>query len=143
MARITIYHNPRCSKSRQTLELIREKGSEPEIIEYLKTPPSRQELARVLSLLGMKPRDLVRKKEVEYKQAGLDNEALSDDEIIDLSLGTLEDPDLNRLLVRPPQPWQGPRERQPFKQEPPDAQTRTLSRGEHGAPSGRSAFRAG
>lgn len=95
MARITIYHNPRCSKSRQTLELIREKAGEPEIIEYLKTPPSREELARVLSLLGMKPRDLVRKKEAEYKQAGLDNEALSDDEIIELMIR------YPRLIERP------------------------------------------
>ena len=95
MSSITIYHNPRCSKSRQTLELIREKAGEPEIIEYLKTPPSRGELNRILSLLDMKPRDLLRKKEAEYKQAGLDDESLGDDEIIELMI------QYPRLIERP------------------------------------------
>ena len=83
MSTVTIYHNPRCSKSRQTLELIREKAGDPEIIEYLKTPPSADELRQVLALLGMKPRELLRKKESEYKEAGLDNMDLSDDDIIE------------------------------------------------------------
>jgi arsenate reductase (glutaredoxin) len=61
-----IYHNPRCTKSRQTLALIREAGVEPEVIEYLKTPPSRAELDRILKLLDLEPADIIRKKEAEY-----------------------------------------------------------------------------
>lgn len=60
---VTIYHNPRCSTSRKTLDLLRQKGLEPRIVEYLKTPPSATELKRLLGLMGMKARDLVRKKE--------------------------------------------------------------------------------
>lgn len=77
-----IYHNPRCSKSRQTLQLLKDKGIEPEIVEYLKTPPSEQELKEVLNMLDMKPRDLMRKKEAEYKANKLDDESLSDEELI-------------------------------------------------------------
>lgn len=73
---VKIYHNPRCGKSRQTLQLIKEQGIEPEIIEYLKTPPSAEELDDILQKLGMEPRDLIRKQEAEYKAGGLDNEAL-------------------------------------------------------------------
>jgi len=65
---LTIYHNPRCSKSRQTLELIRSRGLEPEIIEYLKTPPSEAELDRILTMLGIEPEALMRKGEAEYKE---------------------------------------------------------------------------
>ncbi|HKJ83361.1 MAG TPA: arsenate reductase (glutaredoxin) [Mariprofundaceae bacterium] len=64
---ITIYHNPRCSKSRNTLSLLQEQGIEPEIVEYLKTPPSEAELDRILTLLGMEPEELMRKGEDEYK----------------------------------------------------------------------------
>ncbi len=64
---IRIYHNPRCSKSRQALALLREAGHEPEIVEYLKTPPSEAELARLLGLLGMAPEELMRKGEADYK----------------------------------------------------------------------------
>ena len=67
---VTIYHNPRCAKSRATLALLREKGIEPRVVEYLKEPPSAAELKRILALLGMKPRDLLRK--AEAKAAGLD-----------------------------------------------------------------------
>ena len=74
---VTIYHNPRCSKSRQTLELLRENGIEPEIIEYLKTPPSASELDGVLKKLGLEPRDLMRRKENAYKAAGLGDPALN------------------------------------------------------------------
>lgn len=70
---ITIYHNPRCSKSRQTLELLRERGIEPVIVEYLKTPPSAHELERILALLGLEPRQLMRRGESEYKANGLDD----------------------------------------------------------------------
>ncbi len=79
---VTIYHNPRCSKSRQTLQLLREKGVEPEIVEYLKTPPSKEEIEMLLSLLGMVPRELLRKKEAPYSKRGLDNERLSDATLI-------------------------------------------------------------
>jgi arsenate reductase len=70
---VTIYHNPRCSKSRATLELLREQGIEPTIVEYLKTPPSQAELARLLDMLGMTPRELIRSKEAEYREQNLDN----------------------------------------------------------------------
>ena len=73
---VKIYHNPRCGKSRQTLQLIKEQGIEPEIIVYLKTPPSAEELNDILQKLGMEPRDLIRKKEAEYKANGLDEETL-------------------------------------------------------------------
>ncbi|MBL6929691.1 MAG: arsenate reductase (glutaredoxin) [Rhodospirillales bacterium] len=77
---VTIYHNPRCSKSRQTLGLLQEKGIEPEIIEYLTDPPSAAELKRVLEMLGKGPRDIMRKKEAA--NAGLNDASLSDDELI-------------------------------------------------------------
>ena len=73
---VVIYHNPRCGKSRQTLQLLREQGIEPEIIEYLKTPPSPEDLDNILQNLGMEPRDLMRKKEAEYKASGLDDQTL-------------------------------------------------------------------
>jgi arsenate reductase len=65
---ITIYHNPRCSKSRQTLALIQEKGVEPDIIEYLNTPPSEAELETILTMLGKEPAELMRTGEDEFKQ---------------------------------------------------------------------------
>jgi len=73
---VIIYHNPRCGKSRQTLQLLQAQGIEPEIIEYLKTPPSAEELNDILQKLAMEPRDLMRKKETEYKANGLDNPSL-------------------------------------------------------------------
>ena len=76
----TIYHNPRCSKSRQTLGLLQERGIEPEIVEYLVTPPTAEELKNILSLLGKSPRDLMRKKEA--KEAGLDDLVLDDEALI-------------------------------------------------------------
>ena len=90
-----IYHNPRCSKSRQTLQLLKDHGVEPEIIEYLKTPPSAAELKAVLKALNMKPRDLMRKKEAEYKENNLADESLSDDQLIN---AMIEHP---RLIERP------------------------------------------
>jgi len=77
-----IYHNPRCSKSRQTLQLLKDNGVEPEVVEYLKTPPDAAELKAVLKALGMKPRDLMRKKEAEYKENNLADESLSDEQLI-------------------------------------------------------------
>jgi len=82
MSNVTIFHNPRCSKSRQTLALLEEKGIEPQIVKYLETPPSADELKAVLAKLGINARDLLRTKEAEYKEAGLDNQDLSEDEVV-------------------------------------------------------------
>ena len=68
---VTIWHNPRCSKSRQALQLLRDNGVEPEIVEYLKTPPSAAEIKAVLDKLGIEPRALMRTKEKIYKELGL------------------------------------------------------------------------
>ncbi|MFT6558035.1 arsenate reductase (glutaredoxin) [Sneathiella sp.] len=92
---VKILHNPRCSKSRQTLELIREKGIEPLVIEYLKTPPTKQELTEILSKLGIKPRDLMRKGEAEYKENSLSDPSLSDDQLIDAMVA------VPKLIERP------------------------------------------
>ncbi len=73
---ITIIHNPRCSKSRQTLQLLRDKGFEPEIIEYLKNPLTVEQLTDILQKLDMEPRDLMRKKEQDYQDLGLGDESL-------------------------------------------------------------------
>ena len=80
---ITIYHNPKCSKSRQTLELLQQNGITPTIIEYIKTPPTAKTLKEILSQLGLAPRDLMRKKETIYSESKLDNPSLSDDALID------------------------------------------------------------
>ena len=80
---ITIYHNPACGTSRSVLGLIRESGVEPRVIEYLKTPPSRETLIELLDVMGMKPRDLLRKKGTPYAELGLDDPALDDEEILD------------------------------------------------------------
>ena len=77
---VTIYHNPRCSKSRQTLELVREQGIEPEIVEYLDTPPSADELKAILKKLGKTAAEIVRKKEA--KEEGIDVAALDEDALI-------------------------------------------------------------
>lgn len=82
MARPTIYHNPRCSKSRATLALLEEHGADPLIVDYLKAPPSAVELQAILKKLKMKPRDLMRKGEEVYKTLGLDNEKLTDEKLI-------------------------------------------------------------
>jgi len=73
---VTLYHNPRCSKSRQALELLLGRNVAPEIVEYLKTTPSVAELERILLLLAMDPRALMRKKESVYKELGLDDKSL-------------------------------------------------------------------
>ncbi len=83
---IQIYHNPRCSKSRETLKLLRERGVEPDIVEYLKTPPDRQTLEHILQLLGLEPRELMRRKEKEYKELGLSDPSLGRDQLIDAML---------------------------------------------------------
>lgn len=78
---VTIYHNPRCSKSRQTMALLADRGIEPTIIEYLNTPPDVAELKRLLDMLGIGPRELLRKKEAH--EAGLDDPDLSDEALIE------------------------------------------------------------
>jgi arsenate reductase len=80
--KVTLYHNPRCSKSREALALLNAQGVEPEIVEYLKTPPSAAELKRILKLLGLTPRELMRRKEAAYAGNGLDDPKLGDDELI-------------------------------------------------------------
>jgi len=82
MSRVTIYHNPRCSKSRQTLALLEERNIEPEIVLYLETPPSTDELAELLTKLGISARQLLRKSEDAYKDNNLSNTDLSDAELI-------------------------------------------------------------
>jgi arsenate reductase (glutaredoxin) len=77
---LIIYHNPKCSKSRATLALLREHGLEPQVIEYLKHPPSVEQLKTILGMLGARPRELLRPREA--REAGLDDPALSDDAII-------------------------------------------------------------
>ena len=92
---VKIYHNPRCSKSRQTLQLLQEKNVDIEIIEYLKTPPTAAELGDILNKLNMEPRALMRKNEAEYKTTGMDNTGLSLDELI---AGMVASP---KLIERP------------------------------------------
>ena len=84
--KVTIYHNPRCSKSRQTLDLIRKRNIDPDVIEYHKTPPDRATLERILALLELEPRDLMRKNESVYKQEKLDDKALSREALISAML---------------------------------------------------------
>ena len=79
----TIYHNPRCSKSRQTLALMQEKGVEPQIVLYLEQPPTAAQLAQLCKKLGIAPRELLRKGEDEYKALGLANVALTDTQLLD------------------------------------------------------------
>ena len=81
---VTIYHNPRCSKSRQTLALIEEAGHTPEIVLYLQTPPSAMELKNLIKQLNLSASDLLRKGEDEYKNLGLKDATHSDDELIDM-----------------------------------------------------------
>ncbi|HVV26386.1 MAG TPA: arsenate reductase (glutaredoxin) [Rhizomicrobium sp.] len=81
--RITIYHNPACGTSRNTLGLIRNSGVEPHIIAYLNTPPSRSELVALLRLMDMTPRELLREKGTPYRELGLDDPSLGDDALID------------------------------------------------------------
>ena len=84
--RITIYHNPACGTSRNTLALIRNAGFEPTVIEYLKTPPSRDTLVDLLKRMGARPRDILREKGTPYAELGLDAPHWSDDQLIDLML---------------------------------------------------------
>ncbi|HVS76318.1 MAG TPA: arsenate reductase (glutaredoxin) [Steroidobacteraceae bacterium] len=85
-APITIYHNPACGTSRNTLALIRDAGMEPTVIEYLKTPPDRTTLIALLRKMGAKPRDILRQKGTPYAELGLDSPALTDEQLIDAML---------------------------------------------------------
>ncbi len=92
---VKIYHNPRCSKSRQTLQLLKDNNIVPEVVKYLETPPSREELEAILDMLGMEPRDLMRRKEKEYKTLGLDDPGLTRAQLIDAMVAH------PRLIERP------------------------------------------
>jgi len=81
---VTIYHNPRCSKSRQTLQLLEQQSVSTDVVEYLKTPPDASTLDRLLDMLGLQPRELMRTKEKEYRESGADNEDLTRDQLIEL-----------------------------------------------------------
>jgi arsenate reductase (glutaredoxin) len=80
---VTIYHNPKCGTSRNTLGLIRNTGHEPTVIEYLKTPPSRNELIDLIARMGISVRDLLRRKAPPYDELGLDDPVLTDDHLLD------------------------------------------------------------
>lgn len=95
MSQVTIFHNPRCSKSRQTLALIEEQGINPEIREYLKDVPSTDELEQVLRSLGISARQLLRKNEDAYKENNLSNPELTDAEIIKIMVAN------PKLIERP------------------------------------------
>ena len=97
---ITIYHNPACGTSRTVLAMIRNSGEEPRVVEYLKTPPTREELAELIRRMGMRPRDLLRRKGTPYDALGLDDPKFSDEALIDLMI---EHPILiNRPIVGTP-----------------------------------------
>ena len=83
MSNVTIYHNPACGTSRNTLAMIRASGVEPEVIEYLKTPPSREALKGLIQKMGITTRELLREKGTPYAELGLSNTSLSDDALLD------------------------------------------------------------
>ncbi|MEH6712396.1 arsenate reductase (glutaredoxin) [Paraglaciecola polaris] len=117
MSQLTILHNPRCSKSRETLQLLHDNHQQPTVIEYLKNPPSEQELQAILLMLGMAdPRSLMRKKEAEYKALNIDNDNISPDELIKVMRltpklierpivikGSLDNADSLAVIGRPPE----------------------------------------
>jgi arsenate reductase len=83
MSDVTIYHNPACGTSRNTLALIRNSGEEPQVIEYLKTPPTREELKSLIQRMGVPVRDLLRQKGTPYEELGLGDAGLTDDQLLD------------------------------------------------------------
>lgn len=97
---VTIYHNPACGTSRNTLAMIRNAGIDPAVIEYLKTPPSREELAKMIADARLSVREAIRQKNTPYAELGLDNPALTEDQLLD---AMLKDPILiNRPFVITP-----------------------------------------
>jgi arsenate reductase (glutaredoxin) len=110
MAKYKILHNPRCSKSRQTLALMVEKGLDFEIVEYLNTPPTQKDLKSIVSLLNVSPKDIMRKGEAEYKESGLNDDSLSKAEQIKRMVAypkVIERPivysDKQAIIGRPPE----------------------------------------
>ncbi len=83
---VTIYHNPACRTSRNTLAMIRQSGEQPEVVEYLKTPPSREKLVELIALMGISPRDLLREKGTPYAELGLGDPKWTDVNLIDFML---------------------------------------------------------
>ena len=83
---VTIYHNPACGTSRNTLAMIRQSGTEPVVVEYLKTPPSREELKELIAAMGIPVRALLREKGTPYKELGLDDPKWSDDQLLDVMI---------------------------------------------------------
>ena len=94
MSKVTIYHNPRCSKSREALKLLEEQGADVEVVKYLDTPPSKEELKSLLKILGISARELIRTKEAIYKELGL-KEVEDEEKLIE---AMVEHP---RLIERP------------------------------------------
>ena len=92
---LTIYHNPRCSKSRQTLQLLRDNGHEPESVEYLKTPLDAKQLGELIKLLGITARELLRTSEADYKDNNLKDSSLSDEQLINAMV------QMPKLMQRP------------------------------------------
>jgi arsenate reductase len=86
MSKVTIYHNPECGTSRNTLAMIRASGVEPKVIEYLATPPDRETLYRLIAAMDIEPRQLLREKGTPYAELGLDNIYLTDNQLIDAML---------------------------------------------------------
>lgn len=110
MSRFTILHNPRCSKSRETLRLLQENGVEPDVVEYLSAPPSEKQFSGILSLLDLTPRQVMRTREPEYRDNDMDNPDLSDSQLIKLMLQhpkVIERPivftEKNAVIGRPPE----------------------------------------
>lgn len=110
MSNITIYHNPRCSKSRQTLAILEEHNIQPEVVLYLENTPSKQKLRELLKQLGKSPRDILRKSEDAYQEKGLADTSLSDDDLLEAMLAEpklIERPIVvsgnNAVLGRPPE----------------------------------------
>ena len=107
---IKIFHNPRCSKSRQTLSILADNEIDIDIVEYLKETPNKETLVKIINLLDIKPRDLLRKSEAVYKEKGLNNENLTDDDLVQYMLDNpilIERPivfdDYRAIIGRPPE----------------------------------------
>ena len=107
---IKIFHNPRCSKSRQTLSILADNEIDIDIVEYLKETPNKETLVKIINLLDIKPRDLLRKSEAVYKEKGLNNENLTDDDLVQHMLDNpilIERPivydDDRAIIGRPPE----------------------------------------
>lgn len=96
MSETKIFHNPRCSKSRQALQLLQDNGVEPQVVEYLKTPPTTEELSSIIDMLGYtSPRELMRTKEAEYKEQNLGEDSLTHAQLLEAMIAT------PKLIERP------------------------------------------